>query len=50
MTSFEGESLEYALQFEFLASNEEAEYDALITELRLSKELKVDWLKAYSTS
>ena len=34
-------TLEYALQFSFPASNNEAEYEALIIGLKLAKEMKV---------
>ena len=42
--------IEYALRFTFLASNNEMEYEALITSLRLAKELRITWLKIFSDS
>ena len=39
-----------ALRFGFQASNNEAEYEALLEGLRLAKELKVSHLKVYSDS
>ena len=39
-----------ALHFIFQASNNEAEYETLLTGLRLTKELKVNHLKVYSDS
>ena len=40
----------YALRLEFPASNNEAEYEALIAELRLAKEMGVEQVKIYSNS
>ena len=42
--------IHYTLRFGFQASNNEAEYEALIAGLRLSRELKVNNLKVYSDS
>ena len=42
--------IHYTLHFGFQASNNEAEYEALIAGLRLSRELKVNNLKVYSDS
>ena len=42
--------LEYALHFKFKASNNEAKYEALITRLKLEKEMGVKRLKVYSDS
>ena len=39
-----------ALRFGFKASNNEAEYEALIVGLNLAKEMKVESLKIYSNS
>ena len=39
-----------ALYFGFQASNNEAEYEALLVGLRLAKELRVSHLKVYSDS
>ena len=46
----EGHRMHYALRFRFKASNNEAEYEALITGLELSRELKVESLDIYSDS
>ena len=43
-------TLEYALWFSFLASNNEAEYEALIISLKITKELKVLALQFFSDS
>ena len=39
-----------ALRFGFKASNNEAEYEALITGLKLAREIKVESLEIYSDS
>ncbi|XP_052185223.1 uncharacterized protein LOC127796857 [Diospyros lotus] len=46
----DGQAWPYALHFEFNASNNEAEYEALIVELRLAKHMGVRDLKVYSDS
>ena len=45
-----GEKVCYALRLEFLASNNEAEYEALIVGLRLAKEMGIEQVKVYSDS
>ncbi|GFY96671.1 hypothetical protein Acr_11g0009770 [Actinidia rufa] len=45
-----GEQMEYAIRIGFKATNNEAEYEALLTELRVATELGVESLKAYSGS
>ena len=50
LTSLDGMMVEYALWFTFPASNNEAEYEALITGLTLAKELGAKELKAFSDS
>ena len=50
LKSPEGVIAEYALRFSFKTSNNQAEYEALITGLRIAKDLKVDKLKAHSDS
>ena len=50
LKSLEGVVAEYALRFSFKASNNQAEYEALITGLRMAKDLKVDKLKTFSDS
>ena len=42
--------MHYALRFGFKASNNEAEYEALIAGLKLAKEMKVESLKVFSES
>jgi ribonuclease HI len=37
----EGDMLKYAIQIEFPATNNTAEYEGLVTELRLAKELGI---------
>lgn len=39
-----GITVEYALRFSFQASNNEAEYEALLAGLRLAKELGAEWI------
>ena len=41
---------EYALHFEFLATNNGAKYEALIAGLKIAKELGVDRLQVHSDS
>ena len=45
LTSLEGIDIEYALRFEFRASNNEAEYEAVIAGLNLAHSLEVDQLE-----
>ena len=42
--------MHYTLRFGFKASNNEAEYEALIEGLNLAKEMKVESLEIYSDS
>ena len=49
-TSPEGINIEYALRFGFCASNNEAEYEAVIVGLNLAHSLEVDQLVVYSDS
>ena len=42
--------VEYVLRFEFLATNNEAEYEALIARLRLTKGVTAQYLKIFSDS
>jgi ribonuclease HI len=39
-----GDILKYAIQLNFPATNNIAEYDGLVTGLRLAKELSIRWL------
>ena len=39
-----------AIRFDFTASNNEAEYEALLTELRLVKDMDIKSLEIYSDS
>ena len=50
LTSPEGIDIEYALRFRFQASNNEAEYEAVIAGLNLAHSLEVDQLEVYSDS
>ena len=50
LTSPEGIDIEYALRFGFRASNNEAEYEAVIAGLNLAHLLEVDQLEVYSDS
>ena len=50
LTSPEGIDIEFALRFGFHASNNEAEYEAVITGLNLAHSLEVDQLEIYSDS
>ena len=50
LTSPEGIDIEYALRFGFHASNNEAEYEAVIVGLNLAHSLEVDQLEVYSDS
>ena len=50
LTSPEGIDIEYALRFGFQASNNEAEYEAVIAGLNLSHSLEVDQLEVHSDS
>ena len=46
----EGHRMHYALRFDFKASNNKAEYDALIVGLKLVREMKVESLEVYNDS
>ena len=50
LTSPEGIDIEYALKFRFQASNNEAEYEAVIVGLNLTHSLEVDQLEVCSDS
>ena len=50
MTSPDGIDIEYALRFGFRASNNEAEYEAVIAGLNLAHSMKVDQLEICSDS
>ena len=50
LTSPEGIDIEYALQFGFQASNNEAEYEAVIAGLNLARSMEVDQLEVCSDS
>ncbi|GAV58308.1 RVT_3 domain-containing protein [Cephalotus follicularis] len=50
LTSPDGWTLEYALRFGFKATNNEAEWEALITGLTITKHLEVQKIKASSDS
>ncbi|XP_071695454.1 uncharacterized protein [Rutidosis leptorrhynchoides] len=46
----EGQEFTYALHFKFNTTNNEAEYEALLAELRIAKEMKIDHLQAFVDS
>ena len=50
MTSLEGIDVEYALRFGFQASNNEAEYEAVIVGLNLAHSMEVDQLEVCNDS
>ncbi|KAL0455608.1 UNVERIFIED_CONTAM: Pro-Pol polyprotein [Sesamum latifolium] len=50
VTSPQGEDLEFAIKFNFKASNNEAEYDALVIGMRMAHEAGARHLLAYSDS
>ena len=50
LTSLDGIDVEYVLKFGFQASNNEAEYEAVITELNLAHSMEVDQLEVCSDS
>ena len=50
MTSLEGIDIEYALRFGFQASNNKAEYEAVIAGLNLTHSMEVDQLEVCSDS
>ncbi|KAL0373223.1 UNVERIFIED_CONTAM: hypothetical protein Scaly_1003900 [Sesamum calycinum] len=50
ITSLEGDELEYMLRFDFKASNNEAEYEALIAGIRMTLVARATKLIAYSAS
>ena len=50
LTSLEGIDIEYALRFGFRASNNEAEYEAVIAGLNLAHSMEVDQLEVCSDS
>ena len=50
LTSLEGIDIEYALRFGFRASNNEAEYEAIINGLNLAQSMEVDQLEVCSDS
>ncbi|XP_071912152.1 uncharacterized protein [Coffea arabica] len=50
LISLTGEELTYALRFDFRASNNEAEYEALLTELRIAHQMGITAIKVRSDS
>ena len=50
LTTPEGIQLEYALKFGFKASNNEAEYEALLVGLQLATTMGADQIRVYSDS
>ncbi|KAL0379231.1 UNVERIFIED_CONTAM: Ribonuclease HI [Sesamum radiatum] len=50
ITSPQGEDLDFAIKFDFKASNNEAEYEALVISMRMAHEAGARHLLAYSDS
>ncbi|KAL0453712.1 UNVERIFIED_CONTAM: hypothetical protein Slati_1349300 [Sesamum latifolium] len=50
ITTPQGEDLEFAIKFDFKASNNEAEYEALVIAMRMARETEAKHLLAYSDS
>ncbi|KAL0440226.1 UNVERIFIED_CONTAM: hypothetical protein Slati_2505600 [Sesamum latifolium] len=50
ITSPQGEDLEFSIKFDFKASNNEAEYEALVIGMRMAHEAGARHLLAYSDS
>ncbi|KAL0416215.1 UNVERIFIED_CONTAM: hypothetical protein Slati_3453400 [Sesamum latifolium] len=50
ITTPQGEDLEFAIKFSFKASNNEAEYEALVIGMRMAHETGAKHLLAYSDS
>ena len=50
LVNLEGHRMHCTLRFGFKATNNEAEYEALIVGLNLAKEMKVESLEIYSNS
>ncbi|KAL0411845.1 UNVERIFIED_CONTAM: hypothetical protein Slati_3774200 [Sesamum latifolium] len=50
ITTLQGEDLEFAIKFDFKASNNEAEYEALVIGMRMAHEAGARHLLAYSDS
>ena len=50
LVSLEGWDIQYALRFGFPSTNNETEYEALVTGLTIAKEMGVQHLKAHSDS
>ena len=50
LISPKGHKITCALKFGFKASNNEAEYEALLAGLRLAKKMKVGYLQIFSDS
>ena len=46
----EGHKISYALRFSFKATNNEAEYEALLAGLQLAREVRVEYLSIFSDS
>lgn len=50
LTGLEGDVAEYALCFEFPATNNEVEYEALITGIKIAREVGVQYLTIFNDS
>ena len=50
LISLEGEAAGYALCFDFSTTNNEVEYEALLSGLQVARELRAQYLKVFSDS
>ncbi|KAL0400045.1 UNVERIFIED_CONTAM: hypothetical protein Sradi_2347800 [Sesamum radiatum] len=50
LTTPQGDDMEFAVKFEFKASNNEAEYEALVLGMRMAQDAGASHLLAYSDS
>ncbi|KAL0301502.1 UNVERIFIED_CONTAM: hypothetical protein Sradi_6427000 [Sesamum radiatum] len=50
ITSTQGEDMEFAIELDFMASNNEAEYEALVLGMKMAQDAGASHLLAYSDS